>query len=512
MKGFIVAGISSGGRRLWLVFGLVTWLTSGSAVAADAAGCLADELGRLLTSPQIGKMRVGVRVVCLEDPRPRVVYDLNPDEPLKPASTQKILTTAAVFALLPADFKFRTVLARRGDDLVVIGSGDPAIGDPQLARAARESITAVFHRWADKLKAAGVTRATGDLLLDDYIFEQRFINASWTTQFKDQMERWYCAPVGGLNFNDNCVDIVVRPGGGVGSPAQVTLIPTTPYVKLANTCKTAAKGEPAIRRTVGETVTVSVSGSVSRPGSSSSPLSLTVGDPGLFFASTLRTVLAAEGIAIDGATRRARVRLADNSIPRDLEIVAVHEQTLPDVIQRCNKNSQNMFAETLLKTVGAYAGTTTDRPRIGSYETGRQVLEQFLRRIGVADEGCVIDDGSGLSHSNRTTAAVQAGVLTYMDRHPRQEEWIATLAEPGADGTIKRRLRELSGRVFAKTGHIKDVSALAGYVFGPDGRRYAFSILCNDTSRSRMSSNALQDAICRKLATWEGPLTTASSQ
>jgi D-alanyl-D-alanine carboxypeptidase/D-alanyl-D-alanine-endopeptidase (penicillin-binding protein 4) len=227
----------------------------------------------------------------------------------------------------------------------------------------------------------------------------------------------------------------------------------------------------------------------------------------MFFATTLRTVLATNGITIDGQVRRERVRQADGTIPRDLQVVAVREQALlPDIVSRCNTDSQNLFAECLMKAVGAYAGSP-DTPRVGSYATGRQALESFLKKIGVSSDNCVFDDGSGLSHTNRATPAAFTGVLMYMSRHPRQKEWIASMATPGTgDGTLRKRMKDLKGHVFAKTGHIDGVSTLSGYVFGPDKRCYAFSILCNDTKRAGKGGGAhgLQDAICRKLATWKG--------
>ncbi len=492
-------------RPIVVFSGILVVALSAASPGAQAAteGTLADQLNALLGSPRVAQMRVGARVVVLHD-QPRVLSDLNCNLPLKPASNQKVLTTAAALALLPADFKFRTLLGCRGEDLVVIGAGDPAFGDPDLARASKQTITAVFHTWADKLKASGMTRINGRLLFDDFIYEQQFINPSWDQQFKGQMQRWYVAPVGGLNLNDNCVDILIRPGPSVGSPAQVTLIPNSPYLKLENSCKTAKKGEPSMRRSGESPLTITVSGSVSRPGDPRNPPNLTVVDPGLFFASSLRTVLAANGISIEGATLRQRVRAQDNSVPADVRIIDVHEQTLPDILLRCNKDSQNLFAEALLKAVGAYAGTSPDKPREGSYASGRQAVTAFLQHLKLDTEDCVIDDGSGLSHSNRTTAAVLAGVLVYMDRHPRQKEWISDMAEPGKDGTLRRRMKDLTGKVFGKTGHIDGVSTLSGYVFGPANRRYAFAILCNDTKRGKMSAHELQDSICRKLATWSG--------
>lgn len=507
MKGLIVQYLSHRPHRrvAACVIACLFALLSSRLAVADA---LADEIHSLLTSDRIGRMRVGAQIVVLQE-QPWILAQINEDEPLKPASNQKILTTAAALTLLPKDFAFRTVLGLRGDDLVVIGAGDPAFGDPRLARKADRAITAVFHEWADKLRANGVTHISGDLLFDDSIFEQAFINPSWIEQFKGQMQQWYVAPVGGLNFNGNCVDVLVRPGESRGSPAEVTLIPNTPYTRLENTCKTAAKGQPKIHRDNDDPLTIKVSGTVSRPGDPENPQSLTVRDPGLFFATTLRTVLATNGIAVEGKLRRERVRADDNSIPADLRVVAVHEQTLPDVFLRSNRDSQNMFAEALFKAVGAYAGVPTDRPRVGSYETGREVVGEFLEYLRLDVSRCVLDDGSGLSHSNRTTAAVLAGVLVYMDRHPRRAEWISDLAEPGKPGTLRKRMKDLKGQVFGKTGHISGVSTLSGYVHGPDDRRYAFAILCNDSHRGKISAHSLQDTICRKLAAYSGPLTTA---
>lgn len=509
MKGVIVRAVSRVLLRSRLVvLGLSLLLSRGTAGAASS-GSLAEQVDALVSSPKIGNMRVGIQIVAL-DGRPQMVYEKNSRESLKPASNQKVLTTAAALALLPADFKFTTVLARRGKDLIVVGSGDPATGDPKLARDAKEPITAIFHEWADKLKAAGITRIEGDLLFDDYVFEQQHMNPSWADQFQDQIQNWYVAPVGGLNFNDNCVDVLVKPGAKIGGPAEVTLVPNTPYVQIVNSTKTASKGEPVIRRTGKDPVTVTVSGSVSRATDPRYATSLTIVDPGMFFASAMRTALAAKGIAIDGQTKRERVRLANGSLPGDLQIVARHEQTLPEILERCDRDSQNMFAEALLKAVGAYVGAENS-PREGSYATGRQVIELFLKKLGLPSEGCVVDDGSGLSHSNRVTAAALNGVLVYMDRHPRQKEWISNLATPGGEGTLRKRMKELKGKMWGKTGHISGVSTLSGYVQGPKNRRYAFTILCNGSPpKGGLSAHSLQDAICRKLASWDGPLTSGA--
>jgi len=96
-------------------------------------------------------MRVGIQVVSLGADE-GVIFAQRADEAFKPASNQKLITSAAALTLLPEGFAYRTVLARRGDDLVIVGAGDPSIGDPRLARAAERSTTAVFQDWAARLQ------------------------------------------------------------------------------------------------------------------------------------------------------------------------------------------------------------------------------------------------------------------------------------------------------------------------------------------------------------------------
>jgi len=285
----------------------------------------------------------------------------------------------------------------------------------------------------------------------------------------------------------------------------VTLIPNTTYCTLVNKAVTGGKGEPSISRGGEDPITITVSGTVSRSASFDSPFSLPIVDPGMFFASAARAVFAAEGIEIVGRTRRERVRQKDGMVPSSLQVVAVHEQSLPDVLERANYHSLNMAAEGLLRTVGAYS-QEGKIVRQGSLETGRATVAKFLGSLGLGPELYVVDDGSGLSRDNRAAALVYTTVLKHMDAHPRREAWWKSLAEAGeAEGSLKRRMKDLGGKVFAKTGHINNVSALSGYVVGPGSRRYAFSVLCNDTYRVKggpSSAHALQDGLCRLLAGW----------
>ena len=97
-------------------------------------------------------------------------------------------------------------------------------------------------------------------------------------------------------------------------------------------------------------------------------------------------------------------------------------------------------------------------------------------------------------------------ILGRMNAHPQRKEWWESLATPG-DGvsTLRRRMKDLTGRVYGKTGHIEGVSALSGYVIGREKQVYVFSILCNDKGKAKVAPNDFQDNICRTIANWGAP-------
>jgi len=481
------------------------WHTSSSAAENDA---LAEEIAKIVSEPRCAKMRLGLRVETLSS-QPTVIYERNSHDLFKPASNQKLVTTAAALRLLPPDFGYRTILAIRGQDLVVIGDGDPSLGDPRVAKLTDDPIDAVFLDWAEKLKRSGITRISGDLIFDDFIFDQVFVHPSWRGKFN--LQAGYTAPVGGLNFNNNCIGVVVKPASTLNQLAQVSLVPPCLGVKLDNKTVTARKGEPAVKRTDNGGMSITVSGSVSRANNAANPLNVAVSDPGAFFAGALRAALADEGIQIAGQTRRQRITAPGFKLPPDVKIVAAHESKLADILWRINKSSVNMSAEALLKTLGARPGPGLPIQQ-GSLKTAREAVVGFLHTLSLPSDLYFIDDGSGLSHENRLSPVVLTTILQYMDRHPQREVWWANLATPGEkDSTLIHRMKDLNDSVRAKTGHIAGVSALSGYVLGPGNRRYAFSILCNDTYKAKggpSSADRLEESICRLLANWEPTTST----
>ena len=417
----------------------------------------------------------------------RTIWQHRADELLIPASNVKLAVTAGALARLGKDFEFRTQLIRWGAHLAVVGGGDPAIGDPRICDERDEPITGVFQRWAAAVRSRGLASLKGDLLIDASIFEPQRVHPRWAGR---QYAAWYRAPVGGLNFNDNCIDVEVWPASKVGVPAAFRLVPPAPHVQVTNKCMTGKRNKPVVWRAPDEDRLV-LSGRCSRR-CRLAPAAVVA--PGLLFGWACHTVLKDNGVEVAGTVRRQRLRRPDGSLPEGAELIAEWHTSLPVVLRRCNKRSQNLFAECLLKMIGLHVRGE------GSWQAGVDAVTDFLHEIGARSEGLRLDDGSGLSLGNRMSARSLTEILTWVWHHPDGQLLIASLPVAGVDGSLGKRLRDpdLQGRIRAKTGSLNGVRALSGYADAPGGT-IAFSMLFNETGRHGKQVVAAERRLCRAL-------------
>ena len=466
-----------------------------------AAGqpALERELRSALSALPHAETRVSACVVDLRSRKTILAH--HADESLTPASSMKLFTMVTALALLGPGFAFETVLATDGTNLIAIGDGDPSSGDAKLLRSRGESITTEFERWADVLATRGVTTIPGDLVIDESIFDAQLVHPSWE---KSDLDNWYAAPVGALNFNNNCIDITITPAAQAGDPVLVSFVPANSLVEIVNKCVSGGKGKPVLRHPH-DSFSYRISGHC-RKRWAFGPVSFP--DPGMLFADSLRTVLKNKGITIAGDIVRRRVRQANGSLPNDLTIVARTATPLSEVLARVGRNSQNMFAECVLKRTGyAWASQTGQVDPHGSWQTGREAVLHVARRAGLDPAGLTVADGSGLSRDNACTARHLVTLLAWADRQPFGSILLNNLAIGGEAGSLRKRLTELGPRVHAKTGTMRGITALAGYVgderetggTGLSGR-YAFAILFNGYPGTSVPYKAIQDRICRALA------------
>ncbi len=462
---------------------------------ATVAFCeLGQQIERILADKALADATVGVKIIDTESGTS--VFDRNGSRRMIVASNVKLFTAAAALDILGDEYQFRTGLYARGKKAGGTLQGDlvvKASGDPNLSGRFEPSITAIFEHWAAAVRQAGISKVDGDLLIDDTVFDREFVHPTWP---REQRTRWYSAQVAGFSLNDNCIDIAVAAGAKAGAPAVLSVQPATQYVSLLNKIKTVKKdGRHLIHfsRKL-KTNTVTVSGSF-RENAQPFRGHATVHNPSAFAGTVLREVFGRAGVVVTG-----RVVLADAAVDvENLSLLEQHTSPLILSLHVMNKRSQNFYAEQILKTIGHASNEQ------GSFATGTRAVREFLRKKARLSAGFEMADGSGLSRTSRFSAGDVVDLLHYMHRSAHAAAFKASLAIPGTDWTLRKRLKDPAcvQRVRAKTGTLNGVSALSGYATGSDGTQFVFSIVMNGYKGSTAQMRQIQDRIVKLLVGYE---------
>ncbi len=439
---------------------------------------LGGEIKAVLQDKYFNKADVGISIVRLgaSAGESSAVFRNDSDIPLLPASNLKLLTTSAALDRFGSDFKFRTVLLKHDQDLFVIGDGDPTLGDVELIKKSGWDVSTVFKNWATELKKRGIS-SVRNVCVDDSVFDEVFIHPNWSPKYASAR---YSAQVGGVNLNANCADFFINVHGR-GQLVSYTVDPPTRYLSIRNSCLGGTRNAVALGRVPGKNEIV-LSGECAAD--SIEPISVTVHDPARFAATVLAETLASEGIRVSGAVQRDRsAREQAAKAPAGVggwSLVATLETPITTVLGRANKDSMNLYAESLCKRLGH---AVTNEP--GSWSNGTAAVGEFLKRIGIAPNEFNLDDGCGLSRKNGVSASAMTSLLVYNYFSKNKQTFLDSLGIAGVDGTLEHRFKspamaDLRQRVFAKSGYIDGVSALSGYLKAKDNRWYAFSILMNN--------------------------------
>jgi len=460
------------------------------------AGSLRDEIAGLMKS--MGP-RKGVVAISVRDSDGNEVVNFKGDQPVMPASNQKLLTSGAALVLLGPNFNFETRLLRDGDRLTVVGDGDPSFGDEAMlpfVPGKPANATALVDAWVAAAKQAGVSRVR-ELVVDARIFDAELTSPDWHDRHLDNT---YCARVAGLSFHENLVGAVLGTRGG--KPELLRWDPPAPWMTAA--ADGSASANPKKASTLGIARTGDPDRFVLRgnlPKAGPDPIPICVPDPAAFFGRFLASRLSAAGVQV------GTVRMASATDPAPAGGLVGTPVTTPltEVVRRCNEESQNLYAESLVKRMGAAA---TKAP--GSWANGMQAVRGVLAsRLG-PELAAAFDgkDGSGLADANRVTTQLMCAWIRSMVNDPAlARPFIESLAKAGQEGTVKDRFKpeQLGGsEVACKTGYINGVCCLSGCVGPANGPpRYAFSVLCNDLAKVKDgvgNAKALQDRVALILA------------
>jgi serine-type D-Ala-D-Ala carboxypeptidase/endopeptidase (penicillin-binding protein 4) len=464
------------------------------AAVSPAVRELRSDLARVFGAP-INKRGVWAVDIRSLDTGERL-FEMNADKLMMPASNMKILTVAAAAETLGWDHRFTTTLETTGTiaggvlhgDLVVRSNGDPSINGRD------NRADAVLSEGAGALQGAGISSIEGRIVGDDQAFDDEWIGAGWAW---DYLQYDYAAPVGALEFNENVAALAISPGPAAGSAPAVSLAAGS-GLELVNHATTGAEGSTStldFRRHL-ERPIVEVIGSIPA-GAETVRRSVAVVNPTLFFAQSLRDGLVARGIAVSGEAVDFDDIAAELPPAERRVLVTTQSPPLREMAAVLMKVSQNLYAETFLKALGA------SKNGLGTTEGGRLAARSTLLSWGVPRDGYVMYDGSGLSRYNYVTASTVIAILEHMYKDPRHHDaFIATLPIAGKDGTISARMRgtRAEGNAVAKTGSISNARSLSGYVKTRDGEMLVFSILSNDFIIPAASITYIADVAVETLA------------
>jgi D-alanyl-D-alanine carboxypeptidase/D-alanyl-D-alanine-endopeptidase (penicillin-binding protein 4) len=485
---------------------------------------LGSAIEQVLAEPDVARGFWGIDVVSLDTGNR--LYALNENKLFTPASNTKLFTTAAAFALIGPDYRFKTTVESNGtvdkygrlnSDLIVVGRGDPNLSGrtlPYYLHTERKTPPIqVLIELADQLVARGLKYVDGDVVADDsyYVFER--YGEGWS---QDDLAWEWGAPVSALTVNDNVLFVAIMPADRTGERAFLNVAPFPEYYRIDNRIMTTPQGTGPrkiyINREPGSNQ-ITMWGNIPIDDSGASE-SLAIEDPADFTAKLFRELLDQRGVTVYGRPRTHHTELASmqtfsvtslasgggsETQPRPgpgTNVLAGHESgPLSDDLRVINKVSQNLHAELALRLLGKEKGSA------GSIEGGLEVTRGFLTSAGIKPEQFVFYDGSGLSRENLVSPSAIVQLLLYADHQPWGKLFEDTLPLSGVDGSLADRLKAppAKGAVRAKTGSLNHVNSLSGYATTVTGERVAFSILSNNHNLSNKKALETIDRIVEKI-------------
>jgi D-alanyl-D-alanine carboxypeptidase/D-alanyl-D-alanine-endopeptidase (penicillin-binding protein 4) len=451
-------------------------LIAGLAFSAHAAD-LPATFTAALKQAGIPLGRVAVVVQPLDAAQPMLSH--NAEAALNPASVMKLVTSFAALNQLGPSFAWTTDVWASGTiddgvlngDLIIKGTGDPTLTLERMWLLQRE------------LRARGVQHIRGNLVLDLTHFDLPAIDPA---AFDGEPLALYNAPPGALVANFNATSLRLKPDGNTVWIAPDIALPGVAIrsdITLTNgsTCNgwkdalTPSMRDPEQRELV-------VVGRYPR-GCGEQVLSLNLFEPAVTFDFLFRGLWAEAGGTLSGQT-------LSGVAPASAPLLRFTSPPLTDALIKLNKYSNNLMTRNLFLTLGAerYGAPAT-------LEKSARAVREVLALRGVSTRKLVQENGAGLSRIARVSAGMLNQLLRAAYQSPLFAEFESALPIVAVDGTLKRRFNgsALSGTAHLKTGTLRDVSALAGYVFTQSGRRVSFVMLVNHANANR--SEAAQRAL-----------------
>jgi serine-type D-Ala-D-Ala carboxypeptidase/endopeptidase (penicillin-binding protein 4) len=490
-------------RRLAIAAALCAWL--------PAHAQLPDAVNQVLLEYGIPADAVGAFVLRGEN----VVVAHHAEKPMQPASTMKLVTTMVGLEQLGPVFRGRTEMRSTGKiengvlkgDLVLRGGADMDFSSEALENMLRA------------LRYQGVRKIEGKLVLDRNLFNPARSDVG-IPPFDESPEAYYNVIPDALMINKNMLQLDMR---STGKRIQLGMQPDLQNVTIrddmtlvdANCAKweDGWKLPEAVRGKNGK-IQVVLHGTF--PRNCVADNSINVVDRDDYLDRLFRLKWKQLGGTISGAT-------VEGATPTDAALLAAHtSRPLPELVRDINKPSDNTLARTVFLSLGSLEADPVlgSHPLPPSSETtfvrADQAVRTWMRAHEIDDSGLVLENGSGLSRSEKISPQQMGGLLKAGLRSNWAPEFLASLPIVAMDGTMRKRLKDspAAGHARLKTGSLHDVAAVAGYVQDASGTRCVVVAFVNTdlvaNGKGRKVLDALIDWVARSSASTGSAPVTAS--
>ena len=402
-------------------------------------------------------------------------YKRNSDKLLTPASNTKLFTSFACLSYLGEDFNTRTSVfcnsnAISGNKLngnvYLFGRGDINLGISDIEDLAQQ------------IKNYGINEINGNVCADATFFDADYYRKSYSG---DNEEVEATGPIHPISVEKNLINVLVKAGSLTGKPANIQIIPSSTSFEVRNNTLVGYARKKKKASTISVRITtenqktiISVSGTI--PPKQTGYYSYFNNAPALTAAGVLKERLAVVGVKVNGAVVNAKI---DKSNPKNIFEIASFDRPITDIMYWVNKKSDNFLAEMLFKIVGGNYGKYPS-----TAQSAREVILKALDTNKIARNNFVLNDGCGLSRRNLVTSEGLVQLLATAKHKPFGGVLDSTLAIAGVDGTLRKRMSGTlaANNLRAKTGTLRNVSSLAGYVRTLNGELLAFAFIFNGPS------------------------------
>ena len=481
------------------------------------------EIDRILDHKAIRKSKVSVAVYSLD--AEKFLYKRNIDQLMTPASNTKIFTSFISLVSMGSNYLINTSVYSDGQmiadsilkgDVYIVGHGDPMFSSDDIVDLAAQ------------IRKRGIKVIDGNIYADGTFFDSLTVRKDYSND-RDHVVK--LPPITGLSIEKNTATIKITSGNMAGEVVDVELIPASSAFVTSNSAKVrgysrgelfdfdnipgglteekllprfgdaAPDPEPEPRRRR----TIRIYSNLGKDGKQHFTVKgylrakrnysyrYYMIDPELVVAGALKSAIEAEGLMVTGKIGKKSMTRVEHRI--QMLLLGQANRPIVEVLTPLNKESDNYLAENVFKMIGAHGGNYRDNAG-----QAKKVIHRELQILGIPCEECELNDGSGLSRRNLVTAESIMNILRTADKMPFSEDFHSTLSIAGMDGTLEKRMRNslAENNLHGKTGTLRNVSSLSGYVRTLDGERIAFSFLFNGNYVS--SYKDLEDELGKTLA------------